>query len=204
MGIFDLSDRPRKKRPASNAGRRWEETGRKEHKRRAKRVRAQGRGIQRRSSRPSAINGLPRRLKHAVLSLWILASATLGEAMASPHPGGAVLHVSASVEGSIRAGARSSCFWIEASERETAWTAISCRKSETTLSLPMNNPAVPHAERRLADDTATHSRRPLSGASAPARCRVDEGRDKDERALKDVLIGLRQPEKCDSAQDFGQ
>src|ERR1700722_11719902 len=51
---------------------------------------------------------------------------------------------------------------------------------------------------------AAPSRRTLSGASAPARCGVDEGRDKDERALKDVLIGLRQPEKCDSAQDFGQ
>jgi len=71
MRICDLSDRPRKKRPASNAGRRWEETGRKEHKRRAKRVRAQGRGIRGVPQDRPRFSGLPRRLKHAVLSLWI-------------------------------------------------------------------------------------------------------------------------------------
>jgi hypothetical protein len=44
---------------------------------------------------------------------------------------------------------RASCFWIELS-KGAARTTIYCRKSESRLRSPMNNPALPHGPRPQA------------------------------------------------------
>jgi hypothetical protein len=72
----------------------------------------------------------------------ILVSATQRAAMPSSHPGGGVLYASLQLE----------ALTLEPSPfglmrpKGMARTTTSCRKSETKLSLPMNNPALPHAK----------------------------------------------------------
>jgi hypothetical protein len=65
--------------------------------------------------------------------------------MPLPHPGGAVLYVSTSVGGSFALALERAAFGLNV-RKGMARTTTSCRKSETKLSMPMNNLALPHAK----------------------------------------------------------